>query len=43
MACTSDSRTPVPAHSRPLPPIDDGTVTRLVILGGIIHEYGRAA
>ncbi|MGP8061004.1 MAG: integrase core domain-containing protein, partial [Acidimicrobiales bacterium] len=26
-----------------LPPIDDGTVTRLVILGGIIHEYGRAA
>jgi putative transposase len=30
-------------RSRPLPPIDDGTVTRLVILGGIIHEYGRAA
>ena len=26
-----------------LPPIDDGTVTRLDILGGIIHEYERVA
>jgi putative transposase len=27
----------------PLSPIDNGTVTRLDILGGIIHEYVRAA
>jgi putative transposase len=26
-----------------LPPIDDGTVTRLDVLGGIIHEYERVA
>jgi hypothetical protein len=26
-----------------LPPIDDGTVTRLDILGGIIQEYERVA
>jgi transposase InsO family protein len=33
---------PIP-RSLPLPPIDDGTVTRREILGGIIHEYERAA
>ena len=33
---------PIPL-SLPLPPIDDGTVTRRDILGGIIHEYERAA
>ena len=33
---------PIP-RSLPLPPIDDGTVTHLDILGGIIHEYERAA
>jgi putative transposase len=33
---------PIP-RSFPLSPIDDGTVTRLDILGGIIHEYVRAA
>jgi transposase InsO family protein len=33
---------PIP-RSLPLPPIDDGTVTRVDILGGIIHEYERAA
>jgi putative transposase len=33
---------PIP-RSLPLPPNDDGTVTRLDILGGIIHEYERAA
>jgi len=33
---------PIP-RSFPLSPIDDGTVTRLDILGGIIHEYERAA
>ena len=30
-------------RSFPLSPIDDSTVTRLDILGGIIHEYERAA
>jgi transposase InsO family protein len=33
---------PIP-RSLPLPPIDDGTVTRLDILGDIIHQYERAA
>jgi transposase InsO family protein len=33
---------PIP-RSLPLPPIDDGTATRRDILGGIIHEYERAA
>ncbi|MGC8514348.1 MAG: integrase core domain-containing protein [Acidimicrobiales bacterium] len=33
---------PMP-HRLPLAPIDDGTVTRVDILGGIIHEYNRAA
>jgi transposase InsO family protein len=33
---------PIP-RSFPLSPIDDGTVTRLDILGGITHEYERAA
>jgi putative transposase len=33
---------PIP-RSFPLSPIDDGTVTPLDILGGIIHEYERAA
>jgi putative transposase len=33
---------PIP-RSFPLSPIDDGTVTRFDILGGIIHEYVRAA
>jgi transposase InsO family protein len=33
---------PIP-RSLPLPPIDDGTVTRLDILGGIIHQYERGA
>src|ERR1035437_1773859 len=33
---------PIP-RSFPLSPIDDGTVTRLDILGGITHEYVRAA
>jgi putative transposase len=30
-------------RSFPLSPIDDGTVSRLDILGGVIHEYERAA
>jgi transposase InsO family protein len=33
---------PIP-RSLPLPPNDDGTVTRLDVLGGIIHEYEWAA
>jgi putative transposase len=33
---------PIP-RSLPLPPIDDGTVTRPDILGGIIDEYEYAA
>jgi putative transposase len=33
---------PIP-RSLPLPPIDNGTITRRDILGGIIHEYERAA
>jgi transposase InsO family protein len=33
---------PIP-RSLPLPPLDDGTVTRLDIIGGIICEYERAA
>jgi hypothetical protein len=37
-----DTKLPIP-RSLPLPPIDDGTVTRLDVLGGIIDEYERAA
>jgi hypothetical protein len=37
-----DTKLPTP-RSLPLPPNDDGTVTRLDILGGIIDEYERAA
>jgi hypothetical protein len=46
-----ESSTPTPLgravkrdpRSLPLPPIDDGKVTRLDIHGSIIHEYERAA